>query len=919
MATVFLAHDLKHDRPVALKVLHPALAATIGPDRFQHEIRVTARLQHPHILTVFDSGETAGQLWFTMPHVDGETLRDRIRREGQLPVTEAVRIAREAAQALAYAHAQGVIHRDIKPDNLLLTGDGNTLVADFGIARVEGGDQHLTEAGMAIGTPAYMSPEQSGADGQVDIRSDIYSLGAVLYEMLTGRPPLPGLGARTAITGKAGADVPEHVRRALRKALEPLPADRWAGAAEFSAALGDTPLPRPLPRRRFIVPALVVVAFAALVYARIRGPAALDPDMIAVAPFELLAPGLDPVWREGMVDILSRNLDGAGPLRTVSPTVIVRRWTGRGDPTSAAALGRATGAGLAVYGQLIGTGPDSVRLTATLLDVRTQRRLGDIELHDVATRVDRLADSLTRALLRELDRTRPIGATRVASIGSNSLPALKAFLQGEQFLRRSEWDSAIGSYERAIAADSNLALAYNRLSLALGWLRSGADSLSRAYALRAGALNHGLAPRDSLIIVSDSIRSVVFGQDQDTSYWPHARRLVATSQEAVRRYPGDPFVWYNLGEAYHHFGYGPGLEVSAEETRQVFDRTIAIDSAFAPSYIHPIEISLTLAQPEAAARYAERYLALEATDVSAGAIRLTQMLLERPTGLDAQLRQTLDTVHADVLAHVIWAMIGRWADSTQWAVELASRLSPARPSDNRTYTSEGWIRVTRTVALGYRGRLAEAFLAVGTSGPLDLVADLALLGGVPGDSAALAIRAGTTRNPFLAHRFLPWLAAVGDTATISRYRRMVDSVAQAPSAPAQRSRLRFASTLAQGYLALARRDTAEALSRFESVPDTACISCVPDRLTKARLFASRGRDREAAALLGVRLNRNPALLEPLFALERARVSERVGERAEAIEAFSFVVRVWRNADPVLQPLVVEARNALARLAEEPGA
>jgi serine/threonine-protein kinase len=917
MATVFLAQDLKHDRPVALKVLHPQLAATIGPERFQREIRVTARLQHPHILTVFDSGETAGHLWFTMPHVDGETLRDRIQREGQLPVAEAIRIARESAQALEYAHAQRVIHRDIKPENLLLTRDGNTLVADFGIARVEGREQNLTEAGMAIGTPAYMSPEQSSAEGPLDVRSDIYSLGAVLYEMLTGRPPLPGLGARTSISGKAGAAVPESVQRAVARALEPVPTDRWASAAEFGAALGATLMTPVAPRRRFIVPALVVLAIAALVIVRNRNASVLDANLVAVAPFELLAPGLDPVWREGLVDILSRNLDGAGPLRTVSPTVVIRRWSGRGDPTSAAALGRATGAGLAVYGQLIGTGPDSVRLSATLLDVNTQRKLGEIELIGASSRVDRLADSLTRGLLRELDRTRPIGATRIASIGSNSLPAVKAFLQGEQYLRRSEWDSAITSYEQAVAQDSNLALAYNRLSLAIGWLRSGADSLSRAYAIRAGQLNHGLAPRDSLLVAGDSIRSVLFGQDQDTSYWPDARRLVATMQEAIRRYPGDPSVWYNLGETYHHFGYGPGLERSPEETRQAFDRAIAIDSAFAPSYIHPIELSLNLNQPEVAARYADRYLALEATDVSAGAVRLTRMLLERPTGLDAELRQVLDTVHSDVLAHVIWALVGRWADSTQWAVELADRLSPTRPADSPVYDDPAWIRNTQAVALAYRGRLRAARALLGTQAPPRVAGDMALLGAMPADTVARVIANLSARDPWAIHAFLPWLAATGDTATILRYRRALDSLSRTPKPPVQRARLLAGLTLVEGYAALARRDTTVALRQFEAVPDTACIGCASDRLTKARLLAAVGRDREAIALLGVRLGRNPVILEPLYALERARVSERLGEHDRAIEAYGFVVRVWRNADPALQPLVSEARDALARLAREP--
>ena len=181
MATVFLAQDLKHERPVALKVLHPELAASLGPERFLREIKLAARLQHPHILTVLDSGETAGRLWFTMPFVDGESLRARLARERQLPLEDALLIAREAAQALQYAHGQGVVHRDIKPENLLLTRDGNTLVADFGIARAltAGGRasrrSKLTETGLVVGTPAYMSPEQAAGDKAVDARTDVYS------------------------------------------------------------------------------------------------------------------------------------------------------------------------------------------------------------------------------------------------------------------------------------------------------------------------------------------------------------------------------------------------------------------------------------------------------------------------------------------------------------------------------------------------------------------------------------------------------------------------------------------------------------------------------------------------------------------------------------------------------------------------
>jgi serine/threonine-protein kinase len=193
MDTVYLAEEVRHRRPVALKVLRSEVAAELAPERFLHEIDVAARLQHPHILPVFDSGEADGRLWFTMPYVDGQSLRERLSRTPPLTVPAALRIARQAAQGLEYAHQHGVIHRDIKPENILLTLDGSTLVADFGVARSLGaGNDRITSAGMVVGTPSYMSPEQASADREVDGRADIYSLGCVLYELVTGRRPTDG-------------------------------------------------------------------------------------------------------------------------------------------------------------------------------------------------------------------------------------------------------------------------------------------------------------------------------------------------------------------------------------------------------------------------------------------------------------------------------------------------------------------------------------------------------------------------------------------------------------------------------------------------------------------------------------------------------------------------------------------------------
>jgi serine/threonine-protein kinase len=283
MATVYLARDLKHGRPVAVKVLRPELAAVIGAERFLAEIRTTANLQHPHILSLYDSGiarlqghasSIQGQgsaldsgpstaVYYVMPRVEGESLRDRLDREKQLPISEAIRITTEVASALDYAHRHGVIHRDIKPENILLQ-DGQALVADFGIALAASHSdtaERLTETGLSLGTPHYMSPEQAMGQRNLDARTDVYALGAVLYEMLTGEPPFTGPTAQAIVAkvmtteptppAETRKTVPPEVNDAVMTALEKLPADRWKSAGEFAAALTDGASRRPGARREF--------------------------------------------------------------------------------------------------------------------------------------------------------------------------------------------------------------------------------------------------------------------------------------------------------------------------------------------------------------------------------------------------------------------------------------------------------------------------------------------------------------------------------------------------------------------------------------------------------------------------------------------------------------------------------------------
>src|SRR5438128_4023216 len=249
MATVFLAEDLKHRRPVAIKVLHPELAAAAGADRFLREIEVAARLQHPHIVPLYDSGAAAGFLYYVMPFVEGESLRARLEREKQLSLEDTLRIAGEVAGALAYAHSHGVVHRDIKPENVMLSG-GTVVVADFGIARAvtAAGDEHqLTQTGTVIGTPAYMSPEQATGSAEIDGRSDQYSLACVVYEMLVGEPPFTGPTAQAVMARHSldlvsppsivRASIPDAVEDALLRALAKTPADRFPTAALFAEAL----------------------------------------------------------------------------------------------------------------------------------------------------------------------------------------------------------------------------------------------------------------------------------------------------------------------------------------------------------------------------------------------------------------------------------------------------------------------------------------------------------------------------------------------------------------------------------------------------------------------------------------------------------------------------------------------------------
>lgn len=434
MATVYLAQDLKHDRAVALKVLRPELAATLGPDRFPREIRIVAQLSHPHILPLHDSGEASGFLYYVMPFVDGETLRARLNRDGELGVHEAIRLLAQIVDALSYAHKHGVVHRDIKPENVMLTGR-HALVADFGISKAVSqsatSDNRLTTVGIALGTPTYMSPEQAMGDPDVDHRADIYAIGAVAYEMLTGRPPFVGPTAQTILAAHV-AEQPRPVteRRAavsamlndvIMKCLAKNAADRWQTAEELLPLLeqaatpsgGMTPTatrpvaavaPRSSGVRRLAAGAAAVLLLAALGFGAwaFLGGSGSGSDRIerlAVLPIEDIS-GNDKDFVGSMHDALINAL-GQHESITVVSRVAVLKLT-RESSRSVRELASELGVDAVIEGTAFRSG-NKVRINVQMVDPVTSRHLWTQSYERTMSDVLAVQADVVTAIATELD------------------------------------------------------------------------------------------------------------------------------------------------------------------------------------------------------------------------------------------------------------------------------------------------------------------------------------------------------------------------------------------------------------------------------------------------------------------------------------------------------------------------------------
>ncbi len=559
-AVVYLAQDNKHNRAIALKVLSKDLAHALGPERFLREIQFTTRLHHPHILPIFDSGEWNGMLYYVLPYVRGESLRQKIDRETQLPIEECVRIACEVADALAHAHSQGIVHRDVKPENIMLS-DGHALLADFGIARtldVHTGER-LTSSGLIVGTSAYMSPEQAAGEEKIDARSDIYSLACVLYETIAGVQAFTGPTTQSVIAQRFKhtprpvstyrPQVPEYLENALVKALAISPADRYSSMKDFAAALPDTPTAardrRGAPFRRmihgkqkafgFAAAALVVISAA---FVAVNPPGhwsspfarrpALDSTTYAVIPFG--AAGQVSNRDLGAATGIHRALAKWSGITLVDPATITDAIRARPEMKIDEALDLARKEGA---GKLIRV---NAALDATLYDVATRAAVSDISREDLNGDTTPFPAAVT-ALLRlpGAPKTAQGGAGRTTSLAS-----WRAYGRAHAALLRWDLATARINFQSAVAADPAFSAARVWSATVAEWISPRADSASwQDDAIRASGAAGSLAPREAGIAAA--IGAMARG-DYPRACASYRRLVLADSLDFA--------AWYGIGECH---------------------------------------------------------------------------------------------------------------------------------------------------------------------------------------------------------------------------------------------------------------------------------------------------------------------------------------------------------------------------------
>jgi eukaryotic-like serine/threonine-protein kinase len=601
MGVVFLATDTTLDRRVAIKVVHPELAPHESiTRRFLAEARTIARLRHPNIVAIHAAGSSEGLLYYVMDEIAGESLRQRLTREGRIPPKDAARITLDLAAALDSAGSAGVVHRDVKPENVLLDeSSGRALLADFGIARAVAAEasNSSTGQGVAVGTPVYMSPEQAAGE-EIDRRSDLYSLGVVAYEMLVGHPPFQGshrvvvskhIAERPVPVQRLRPETPEPLAAAVMRALEKVPAERWQTAEELRQAVaGERPTPQ---RRRFRNSLIAAGVGAVLIGGAIIGlvrrtpgpPDGVNPrHSILVLPFNNLRGDQSVAWlREGSVSMLGLNLSQWNDLTVVDHErlhdLLAQHRLKPDDDIGldmARRLAREAGVWTVVLGDFTPAG-DSLHLVARVFDVASGKRVDVARVDDrPGADVRPLFDQLAAKLL---DLT---GAPNELQVGlaratTNSLEAFRSYLRGVEQLNRWDLAGAERDLQAAIAIDSTFGLAYYKLALTRGWIAGTEDSVSDRLMLRATTYSANLPPHERTVI--NAYRAFLGGQFEE------ARALY---RQLITRDSGDADAWYGLGDAWFHDTAGVNEAPFWSQSLRAFKRALTLDPNYALAYEH---------------------------------------------------------------------------------------------------------------------------------------------------------------------------------------------------------------------------------------------------------------------------------------------------------------------------------------------
>lgn len=891
MATVYLARDLRYNREVALKVMNPELSAALGPERFLREIDVVAHLNHPHILPLLDSGDAGGALFYAMPYVEGESLRHRLNRESRLRIDDAFALVREVALALDYAHEQGIVHRDVKPENILLSR-GFALLADFGIAHVVSqiaNVEPLTQTGVYPGTPAYMSPEQCGGGGPLDGRSDLYALACVLYEMLAGEPPFTGRTAQAIVARHLQEPPPSlrvvrptvtlAVQEVIETALAKVPADRYSTAAQFVSALEGARTGRMTLRRRLLQTLTIAVTAVAagILWLFVIGPnQPLDLNRVVVYPLAESPPGSS---REGTGEavalMIGTGLEHTEPLRWIDGWTLLdpRQRENLALLTNAAErrIARNRGARWYLDGSVVRQG-DSATVVLRLTDAGADSLIGRASASGLAPHAAQVGLQAVNALLPRL--LAPGRRIDLSALSARKPAAVASWLQGEREYRRSDFDRALDYLRRAVNEDSSLAVAALRGLQAASWR----SSVTEAETFAAVVVRHlALLPRRQAYLAR-GLDAYLRGQADSSITWLNL--ALADAPDWTEAHMARAEVYYHLL---------PTATGPLDSLAKVELTSAAVDTGFAPPRFHLAEIAIRSGDHRQSELAVRQFVSYHPDPQSGGQLTLMLDCLQSGRGAvpwDRAARDgALDALRAAKALAVAGAFPGCAEDG--FRAILANQAASgyhwgAFLGLQGVLAAEGRVSELRT--------LIDSLVGTG----MEAASRLYLLDAMGG--IAVAKEAGQVadryshdvdpKSPQTEWLLASWYAYRGDVAEVESAWARLNAAARTSSDPVTD---RLAQALG-GRLALLRGDTSEAIRRFRAILPSARREALEwdlseplagERLLLAELLLARGFTAEASVVASQFDHPSPAAFLPFLPASlaiRYRTALALGQR-----------------------------------------